>query len=429
MSPSESYLHSLPRFAEVGMPAWKPGLARIAALLEGMGRPQDAYRAVLVAGTNGKGSVASMLSAILRAAGLRTGLHTSPHLSTLRERMRVDGRMADPQWLDGALRRYRRLIEAVEPSFFEATVALSLLYFAEERAEVAVVEVGLGGRLDASNVLEPRLALVTRIALDHQEILGPTVGAIAREKAGIARPGAPLLTAEERGEALDAIVEEASDRGACVEVIRATVDARLVAQHAHGLVITLRTPRGAYDEVPVGLAGAHQLWNAALAVRAAEHLLGEVHPVALRRGLAEVVRLAGLAGRCQVIMQNPLLMVDVAHNPDGLEATLATFGRLVDGRKTVVLGLMRDKDAAGIAARLARPDLAVVPVALPSDRAFTADELRAHLAAAGANVLAGDGVHLAVERFRREAAPSDGLLATGSHQVAAEAFAAAQTGT
>ena len=212
MTDAERRLLALPRFAGAGAAAYKPGLGRTRALLAALGDPHTVVPTVHVAGTNGKGSTASFAASVAQAAGLRVGLHTSPHLATLRERMRVDGRPAPPDWLDGALARWGGAVDAVGPSFFEATVALSLLYFAEQDVDLAVVEVGLGGRLDATNVLAPLVAAVTHVGLDHTDLLGDTVEAIAREKAGIAKPGVPFLHAV-AGEARPALEAEARGRG------------------------------------------------------------------------------------------------------------------------------------------------------------------------------------------------------------------------
>ena len=213
MTHAEARLLALPRFADAGAAAYRPGLERMRALLADMGDPHAATPAVHVAGTNGKGSTASFAASVAHAAGAHVGLHTSPHLVSLRERMRVDGRPAPPEWLEGAVERWGGAVEALEPSFFEATVALSLLYFAEQGVDLAVVEVGLGGRLDATNVLAPLVSVVTHVGLDHTDLLGETVGEIAREKAGIAKPGVPFLHAVADAGARAALEAEARGRG------------------------------------------------------------------------------------------------------------------------------------------------------------------------------------------------------------------------
>jgi dihydrofolate synthase / folylpolyglutamate synthase len=417
---AEAALLALPRFALQGADALKPGLERIRALLAALGDPHERFAAVQVGGTNGKGSTASLLAAVLTAGGARVGLHTSPHLHHLGERMRVDGAPAPAGWLAGAVERLEAPLAAVRPSFFEATLALSLLYFAERDVDVAVVEVGLGGRLDATTVLSPRLAIVTHIARDHAEILGDTLEAIAREKAGIAKHGVPLLTAVAAGPPLAALRREAASRGAPVENVRETCTVEVTAADAAGLTINLATPLARHEGLRVGLAGRHQAWNAALAVRAAEHLGAPAGP-ALREGLRGVARLAGLAFRCEVIQTAPVVMVDVSHNADGLTAALAALAEVASGEVHVVMGLMRDKELPEVAAVLAARADSVTTVDLEGERAWPAASLAEALRQRGVNAAAGSGVPAAIDHFRRSAGPDDGLLVTGSHQTAAQA--------
>ncbi len=424
--PPIDYLLALPRFAEQGAAALKPGLERMHALLEAAGRPHERFKSVHVAGTNGKGSTASMLAAIATAAGLRVGLHTSPHLWDLAERLRLDGVPAPHAWIADAVARLRPALDTVEPSFFEATVALSFLYFAEQEVDLAVVEVGLGGRLDATNVLRPEAALVTHIGLDHTELLGDTREAVAREKAGIAKPGVPLLTAAEGPGVLAALRATAEARGASFVNVRDEVDVRNVEEHADGLVLDLTTPVRTYRRLRVGLAGRHQVWNAALAVRAAEHVVPAVGrsaaPVAA--GLAGVRKLSGLAGRCEIYQSAPLILADVAHNADGLEAALAVARAALPaptGTLYVLFGTMRDKDLAALTDTLSRSAAVVLPVGLPTPRALPVADLRRTLRARGLPVLDVAGVDEGIHWFRRNAGASDGLLITGSHFTVAQA--------
>ena len=179
------FLNKLPAFSSIGAKAYEPGFERILSLMEALGNPHTTFPTIHIAGTNGKGSTASMIAAIATAAGKRTGLHTSPHLLNVNERMRMDGIPAPDEWLAKQVTKYQIVIEKVKPSFFEATVALSLLYFSTMNADLAVIEVGLGGRLDATNIVEPLLAVITNIGYDHTSILGNTLEAIAQEKGGI----------------------------------------------------------------------------------------------------------------------------------------------------------------------------------------------------------------------------------------------------
>lgn len=432
---AEALLLALPRFADAGSAAYRPGLARIEALLDGMGRPERRYASIHVGGTNGKGSTASMIAAVATAAGRRVGLHTSPHLHTLRERMRLDGAPAPEAWVADAVARHADLFARVGPSFFEATVALSLLYFAEAGADLAVVEVGLGGRLDATNVLTPQLAVVTTIADDHAELLGGTLEAIAREKAGIAKPGVPLLTAAEGASVRTALWEETALRGGVFAQVQHDAFVLAARDEPDALVLDLRTPLRTYAELRVGLPGRHQTWNAVLAVRAAELVLPEVQADAapVYAGLSSVRALSGLAGRGETLRTAPLVLADVAHNAAGLAAALAAARARLgpNGRLWAVVGAMADKRPEALAAALAHAGATVVPVDLEVPRAAPTAVLQAALRGAGARVAEFAEAAANADRALRvqealgallgQARPHDVVLVTGSHLAVAAA--------
>ena len=412
----------LPRFADRGAAAVHPGLAHIDVLMEAMGRPHEAFESVHVAGTNGKGSTASMLAAIATVSGRRVGLHTSPHLFHLSERLRLDGVPAPEAWIADAVARFRTVMEEVRPSFFEALTALSFLYFAEENVDLAVVEVGLGGRLDATNILHPRLCLITNIALEHTDVLGETLEAIAREKAGIVKPGVPVLTAAEQPEVTAVIRAVAAGQQAPYRRLQDEVEVLDAQSSLDGLRLRVRTPLRSYEALEVGLPGRHQQANALLALRAAEVLWDDPGTGAIYTGLREVRRLAGLRGRLEVLQTQPLVVADVAHNLPALKATLAFVQqqhRLPRSRLYVLLALMRDKDVAGIARALAEAQATVYPLHPDTERALPASELAAHLHAQSVPVGQGGSLAEGQAWFRRVATASDVLLITGSHQVVA----------
>ena len=422
-SDAEAFLLALPRFADQGAAAYRPGLERMAALLEAMGRPHSAFRSVHVAGTNGKGSTASLLAAILTTAGYRTGLHTSPHLFDLNERLRIDGVPAPWGWLADAVARYRSAFEAIGPSFFEATVALSFLYFAEKNVDGAVVEVGLGGRLDATNVLQPELAVITSIGLDHTDLLGSTLAAIAQEKAGIIKPGVPVLTSVAPPEALGVIRQVAATRTSAFHYLHEEVDVLSSQSLLKGTTLSVQTPLRRYDDLFVGLAGTHQQTNALLALRAAEIVLpSALREADVRHGLRGVRHLAGLRGRLDVLSREPLVIADVAHNPDGLAAALAFTRTCVAQQGTihVLFGVMRDKALPEMTRLFAEEDLVVTPVPLAGDRAMPADELGTVLAHQGVRVAAPMRVEDGLALFLQHARPADALLVTGSHLTVAQ---------
>lgn len=365
-----------------------------------------------------------MVAAVATASGRRVGLHTSPHLFHLNERLRLDGTPAPVDWIAGAVARYRTVMDEVRPSFFEAVAALSFLYFAEENVDLAVVEVGLGGRLDATNVIRPRLSLITNIALEHTDILGDTLDAIAREKAGIIKSGVPVLTAVDQPEVIAAIRAIADARHAPYHQLQAEVQTESMQSTPDGLRLRVQTPVRRYDMLETDLPGPHQATNALLAVRAAELLFDDLvrDPAPIHAGLRAVRRLAGLHGRLDILKTTPLVAADVAHNPAGLQTALHFVqSRCTRGsRLYVLLGAMRDKDVAGMADALSRIQAIVYPVHLDSERAFPAETLATHLRNHGVQVVQGGAITAGWAWFQHEATAEDVLLITGSHQVVAQ---------
>jgi dihydrofolate synthase/folylpolyglutamate synthase len=416
------YLLSLPQFANVADDARKPGLERMQTLMDEMGNPHEALRAVHVAGTNGKGSVSAMIAAIATAAGLRTGLHTSPHLTHVTQRMCVDGTPAPTDWLANAIETYRPLFDRVEPSFFEITVALSFRYFAEQNVDLAVVEVGLGGRLDSTNVLHPALAVITTIDLDHTDLLGDTLGAIAREKAGIIKPQTPVLSGVIQDEARTAIAEAAANRDVPLHNLRDEVSWRAPQADLTGSTLDAETPLRAYDRLRVSLPGAHQQANAALALRAAELVVPPVQasPAPVHEGLGDVRAHTGFRGRIEVLQQNPLIIIDVAHNPPGIAAGLATVEPPVTrrgGTLYVCLNAVRGKGLPEVANLLATHGAHVIPIPIDTKRAIPPEEIADTLRSHGVTVLEPRPLEQALTDYQRHARTEDALLLTGSHKM------------
>lgn len=347
-----------------------PGLTRVEALLARLGNPQAAFRTVLVGGTNGKGSTAATLAAILTAAGERTGLFTSPHLTRFSERFVVNGQELPEETVLDALRRVRPHAEAVEASFFEIVTALGGLLFAEAGVTCAVMEVGLGGRLDATNVLDPRLSIITNVALDHTEILGETREAIAREKAGILRPGRPAVTGV-TADLLPLLEGVGADLWALGREVRLQTaplgwEGWTVQMDLPGAALTFHTP----------LLGHHGARNAALAAAAAWRL-----------GVGAEAIVAGAAGvrwpgRLEVLpWRGGRVLLDGAHNPDGARALVEALRGLGIERLPVVFGAAADKDVAGVA-QVLRPlaSEVILTRAVLSPRAAAPADLAPHFA-------------------------------------------------
>jgi dihydrofolate synthase/folylpolyglutamate synthase len=356
----------------------KLGLDGTRRLLEGLGNPQTRFRSVHVAGTNGKGSVCALVERVLRASGKRTGLFTSPHLVDFRERIRVSGRWADDKRLERRLEKIRALPASEEATFFEVTTALGFDAFAADHVDWAVVEVGLGGRLDCTNVLEPKACAIADIGLDHTEILGTTLEQIAAEKAGIIKPGSPVVTGVRHTAAATVIENVARERGAPVIVASDRVRLRSVAFGPGGLAFRAVVEPWGTLELGIALRGRHQLHNAmialaTLAVLAGRH--GGIGPEAVREGFAA----ARWPGRLEPCPAEPRLWWDGAHNLDGVTMLAQTWGADLgfEPPAALVFSSARDKDTAAILAALHSfaPEALLVVTRSRNPRAVPADEL------------------------------------------------------
>ncbi len=348
-----AYLYGLQRFGV------KLGLENIRRLLDAVGDPQCGVPSILIGGTNGKGSTAAFLSSILRAAGYRVGLYTSPHLLEFTERVRVDGRAigeADVARLTDELRsvvadlfslpRTPQLAPPTvsHPTFFEVTTALAFLHFVRSQVDYAVVEVGLGGRFDATNVLDPEVAVITNIALEHEDYLGKTLEAIAAEKAGIVKAGKPLVTAADAPEALAVITEVCRTRGAPLLDVGATCRWEITGSDLSGQRFVVAQREQPTQEFGIRLLGRHQVTNAVTAVVAARLLRvrgAEVPEQAIWEGLCR----ARWPGRLHLFPGHPLVILDGAHNPAGAKALRAFLEeQRFAGRLVLVFGVLQDKD-------------------------------------------------------------------------------------
>lgn len=358
----------------------RPGLERIEALMDAIGHPEQAFTIAQVGGTNGKGSISAMLAAILQAAGRRVGLYTSPHLREYRERIRVDGRpIAEADFVDG-VEALGTLIARLDVTVFEAGTALALDHFCRSRVDVAVLEVGLGGRLDATTVGRPAVVALGPIDYDHQLELGDTLSAIAGEKAAIIRSGV-AVSARQDPEA--AVVLERRAREACVPLLREGHELHVTPR---GFDLTaqrldLRGPDWRLDDAACGLLGVYQPGNALVAA-AAGRALGAADG-AIRAGLAG----ARWPGRFQIVRRDPVVILDGAHNPAGARALAASLRAYFPGRPvTFVIGILADKDAGGILAPLAPLAARIVFTASGNPRAAAPEALRALLPAGAAGL-------------------------------------------
>jgi dihydrofolate synthase/folylpolyglutamate synthase len=381
----------------------KLGLARISAIVDELGRPDLRFDVVHVAGTNGKGSVSAMVARALSTAGYRTGLYTSPHLIRLEERFRIDGRAVDSDTLDRALEEVRAAVERLrargvleaEPTFFEATTAAGFLVFAASAVRVAVIEVGLGGRFDATNVVTPLATAITSIDFDHQAQLGSTLSAIAGEKAGIIKSGIPVVVGEVPAEAHAVIERTAEPLGA--RVIGPAGVSTVGEDPGGHAIVQVALEAGPTAPLRLSLAGAHQVTNAGVAARLLE--------VVARRGLrletadiASGLTTARWPARLEtVVTRRGRAIVDGAHNPAGARALASYLERRHPAGVPVVFGAMRDKALAEMIAPLLRVARPLVCTQAPGARAATADELAAIARASeGREVVLGSNLEVAL---------------------------------
>ncbi len=411
-------LHSKP-----GVPRHKFRLEDMRALIAGLGNPQDRFPAVLIAGTNGKGSTSATLASILISAGYRTGLYTSPHLIRTNERIRVPGREIPD---DDFARLYflvedraRELVKAGAlpsmPSFFEAMTALAFLYFAEEAVDIAVLEVGMGGRLDATNVVEPLVSVITDISLDHTEWLGNTIAEITREKAGILRPHGILVTLPQHPEANQTLGEIAVPLAVQAVSAAEYVPARM-SEHGTSYSVTVF---GETITVASPLVGAHQQRNIALAIAAAAELCNKKSYNISAQHIETGIRLTSWRGRMEQVAPN--LWMDVAHNPAGAWALRSAISQLVENPRTLVFGCLADKAVEEMAQILFPIFDQVVLVEVNSPRAARMEQMVAAAKLTGTKTYVASDVKTALAEARELTPKEEGIVVCGSVYLVGEA--------
>ena len=348
------YLFSrLPMFSRIGAAAYKADLLNTIRLLDQLGNPQHKFKSIHIAGTNGKGSTSHMLAATLQTAGLKTGLYTSPHLKDFRERIKIDGAMVEEDFVIDFTQRIQPLIEEIEPSFFEITVAMAFEYFAQQQVDIAVVEVGLGGRLDSTNVILPVLSIITNIGRDHMNILGNTLEKIAFEKAGIIKDGVPVIIGETLPETKAVFKKIAAEKKA--PIVFAS-EKRWVAEwqtnnHLLEVSVAKNELTQNHQTYQLDLPGIYQLKNVLTVIEAVEQLHSMGWPIThehLQAALPHVKKLTGLYGRWQVLQQHPTVIADVGHNEDGIKQIVQQLELTTYNNLHIVIGFAKDKEVSNV---------------------------------------------------------------------------------
>lgn len=398
------FLYSLERFGIL------LGLENISSLLGQLGNPQKSFPCVHVAGSNGKGSTSSFVWNIIRQAGLKTALYTSPHLNDFRERIRINDGLVSREALIEATDRIKKLYDPTRTTFFEFTTAVAFLCIAETKPDIAVIEVGLGGRLDATNTVAPAVTVITDISREHEDYLGVGLTSVAREKAGIVKQGIPLVTGATRREAREVILNVAHAAKAPVRQFGREfrgVRTGLNRFTYHSDAITL-------EDLVLSMSGGHQIKNASLAVAVIEALRNQGFSLpdnAIREGL----RQTRFAGRFEVIQKSPDVIIDGAHTPEGMRLLKSTFRKMYPGvNPFLLLGMLRDKnyqDLVKIIAPIAREVICVAP---QGDRALDPEKLACEVRAQGIPARAASDIVKGFELLVEKAGANDVILASGS---------------
>lgn len=394
---TEYLYHSAPLFQNIGAGAYKEGLQVTRALDDHFGHPHTRYRTVHVAGTNGKGSVSHTLAAILQHAGMKVGLYTSPHLKDFRERIRVNGVCVPEEYVVNFVENERGFFAPMRPSFFELTTAMAFKYFADAEVDVAVVEVGLGGRLDCTNIITPDLSVITNISFDHVQFLGDTLEKIAAEKAGIVKRGVPVVIGESAGSTVDEVfLKKAESMETSIVFAERTKELLHTTRNGDG---TLEYSTRSFGTITGELGGLCQTKNTATILAAAKELMRRgfnINEECVKAGFSKVVETTGLAGRWQTIAKEPLTICDTGHNVGGMQYIASQLKSTPHDRLHIVLGMADDKDVDGVLDMLPKEACYYFTQA-GVKRAMDAGKLMEKALAKG---MKGDAFHTVPEAYR-----------------------------
>lgn len=400
-----SYLYShLPMYQRIGVAAYKADLNNTVAICKMLGNPENKFKSVHIAGTNGKGSVSHMLASVLQCAGYKVGLYTSPHLKDFRERVKINGKMIPKNHVTKFVERYRTDFEKIKPSFFEWTVGLAFDYFSKEKIDIAIIETGLGGRLDSTNVITPLLSIITNISYDHQNLLGDTLEKIASEKAGIIKNKGIIIVSEKQKKVKKIFQAKSKNENA---LLLFTED--FVSTNIH---------------IPCGLKGKYQEKNIPTIIFASEilHQLGfEINASDITQGLKDVIRLTGLRGRWDILSAKPLIVADIAHNEAGILEIFKQVKQTPHQKLHVVFGTVNDKNISKIISLLPKKAAyyfckADIPRAL--DEKILVEQAKK----IGLQGETYPTVKQAFNSAKKNASSKDLILVTGSAFVVAEAI-------
>ena len=408
-------------FTKIGASAIKKDITNTAKFCAILGNPHQKFKSIHVGGTNGKGSTSHMLAAILQTAGYKTGLYTSPHLKDFRERIKVNGEMISEGEVIEFVADQRKNIEEISPSFFEVTVAMAFNHFANEKVDIAVIEVGLGGRLDSTNIISPELSVITNIGFDHMQILGDTLDQIAFEKAGIIKKHTPVVIGEYLPETIEVFKTKASEENSPVIFAQDIFQSEFIENYTSTNLIRVR--KGSQSlKLELDLTGLYQLKNIRTLLASVDELRKKGFIILddhVKKALKNVKGLTGLMGRWQILQENPLVICDTGHNEDGIKEVLKNIAITPYKQLHIVLGMVKDKDISKVLALL--PDKAIYYFCAPDfERAKPASELASEAANFGLKGEYYSSIKEALKTAKSNAGANDLIFVGGSTFVVAE---------
>lgn len=421
----EFLYQKLPMYHRIGAAAYRKDLTNIKTLCKLLGNPHLQFKSIHVAGTNGKGSTSHTLAAILQTAGYTTGLYTSPHLHDFRERVRINGKPISQKEIVRFVQLVMPSINEINPSFFEITTALAFWYFAQKKIDVAIIETGLGGRLDSTNIITPQLSIITNISLDHQNLLGDTLPEIATEKAGIIKPDVPIVIGETQPEIQHIFIQKANHIRAQIKFADALFQLTPIAQTVQSQTFQVRKNNQIYiPTLTTDLAGSYQKQNLTTvfaAIQQLERIGYLIDEKQIVKALKSVQKQTGLQGRWQTIAQNPTTIVDTAHNIAGITAILTQLNNQKYQQLHWVFGMVNDKDIQKILEILPKNAIYYF-CAAQIPRALSPQDLQSQAKAHNLNGNCYQSVAQALAQAKKAATPHDFIMVGGSTFIVAEAL-------
>lgn len=413
----------LPMFQRIGAAAYKADLSNTTALMDALGNPQNSFKSIHVAGTNGKGSTSSLLASVLTQKGLKVGLHTSPHLKDFRERIRVNGEMVEKDWVVGFVERNKKIIEEIQPSFFEMAVGMAFKYFEERKVDIAVIEVGMGGRLDSTNILSPLISIITNISFDHTQFLGNTLEAIAGEKAGIIKDNIPVVIGQTQKETRQVFISRAKEHNSKISFADQIFSINNPRHKEGSLMVDIYKNNDLlYKDFVSPLSGNYQLKNILTVICAIDEL-GKTgfsfSEKEIREGFINLQTNSPLLGRWQRLSSNPLTICDTGHNEDGLRFVLEQINQTPHNNLHFVLSMVNDKDIDKVISMLPKDAYYYLSKAdIP--RGLEVEILSKKIGEAGLNYSSFASIKEALATAQRNAKDNDLVFVGGSTFTVAE---------